>query len=58
MFIHDILIYLIIIGVCLILQFVIEIYSSYKKYKKMRVKNEASENHRTSKWKFNFWWTW
>ena len=54
MFIHDILIYLIIIGVCLILQFVIEIYSSYKKYKKMRVKNEASENHRTSKWKFNF----
>jgi len=48
MFIHDILIYLIIIGVCLILQFVIETYSSYKKYKKVRVKDETSKSNRIS----------
>ena len=42
MFIHDILIYLIIIGLCIVFSIVLDVYESYKEYvnKKRGVKNE------------------
>ena len=42
MFIHDILIYLIIIGLCIVFSIILDIYRFYKTYtnKKRRIKNE------------------